>query len=109
MNKDKILAIVDAMSKITSKLQVTIPKAIAEEYGLKPGDDIEFKAAGDVIRVVPPGGSRHARLSVEERLRLFDESTERQRRREASRAQPAKPLTERDWKREDLYRRGEPR
>ncbi len=42
------------MSKITSKLQVTIPKAIADQYGIKPGDEIEFQPAGDVIRVIPP-------------------------------------------------------
>jgi len=97
------------MSKITSKLQVTIPKAIAEQYGIKPGDEIEFQAAGDVIRVIPPRGRRIPRLSVEERLRLFDEATARQRQREAGMKLPAKPPAERDWKREDLYERGKPR
>jgi AbrB family looped-hinge helix DNA binding protein len=97
------------MSKVTSKLQVTIPKAIAERYGIKPGDEIEFEPAGDLIRVIPPGGRRRPRLSVEERLRLFDEATERQRRRQAKMKLPAKPPAERDWKREDLYRRGKPR
>jgi len=43
------------MSKVTSNLQVTIPKTIAEQYDIKPGDEIEFQPAGDVIRVVPPG------------------------------------------------------
>ncbi len=38
------------MSKVTSKLQVTIPKVIAEQYGIKPGDEIEFVPAGEVIR-----------------------------------------------------------
>lgn len=97
------------MSKVTSKLQVTIPKAIADQYGINPGDEIEFLAAGDVIRVIPPRGKRKARLSVEERLRLFDEATARQRRREAQMKLPAEPSAERDWKREDLYGRGEPR
>ena len=41
------------MSKVTSKLQVTVPKALAERYGIRPGDDIRFEEAGEVIRVVP--------------------------------------------------------
>ena len=39
---------------MTSKLQVTIPKAIAQRYGIEPGTDIEWLAAGEAIRVVPP-------------------------------------------------------
>ena len=31
-----------ARSKITSKGQVTIPKAVRERLGLRPGDEIEF-------------------------------------------------------------------
>ena len=42
------------MAKVTSKLQVTVPKALAERYDLEPGDEITWEAAGDVIRVVPP-------------------------------------------------------
>jgi len=97
------------MSKVTSKLQVTIPKAVAEQYGIKPGDEIEFVPAGDVIRVVPPGRRRTPRLSVEERLRLFDEATARQREREAKMKLPAEPPTDRGWTREDLYDRGKTR
>jgi AbrB family looped-hinge helix DNA binding protein len=29
------------MGKVTSKLQVTVPKAIAQRYGIRPGDEIE--------------------------------------------------------------------
>jgi len=97
------------MSKVTSKLQVTIPKAVAEQYGIKPGDEIEFQAAGEVIRVIPPHGRRIPRLSVEERLRLFDEATARQRQREKDMKLPVEPPAKRDWKREDLYERGKPR
>ena len=42
------------MAKVTSTLQVTVPKALADRYGIGPGDEIEWEAAGDVIRVVPP-------------------------------------------------------
>ena len=94
------------MSKVTSKLQVTIPKAIAEQYGIKPGDEIEFCAAGANIRVVTPRGRRPGRLSVEERLRSFDAAMERQREREKTMKLPEEPGTDRDWRREDLYTRG---
>ena len=30
------------MSRITSKLQVTVPKAIVQRYGIRPGDEIRF-------------------------------------------------------------------
>jgi bifunctional DNA-binding transcriptional regulator/antitoxin component of YhaV-PrlF toxin-antitoxin module len=68
------------MAKITSKYQVTLPKAIAEIYQLRPGDEIDWVAAGEVIRVLPPG--RRAPVeSRESRLLLFDQATERNRRR----------------------------
>jgi len=97
------------MSKVTSKLQVTIPKAIADQYGINSGDEIEFQPAGEVIRVIPPRGRSTPRLSAEERLRLFDEATARQRQREAGMKLPDETPAERDWKREDLYERGKPR
>jgi AbrB family looped-hinge helix DNA binding protein len=43
------------MAKITSKYQVTLPKKIAEAYKLRPGDEIQWISAGEVIRVIPPG------------------------------------------------------
>lgn len=94
------------MAKVTSKLQVTIPKAIAEQYGIKPGDEIEFRPFGETIRIVTPMGKRARRLSVEERLRRFDAAMERQREREKHMKLPEEPPKERDWKREDLYTRG---
>ena len=97
------------MAKVTSKLQVTIPKAIAKRHGIKPGDEIEFRSVGDFIRIVPPGVAEKRQLSLAERQRLFDEMTERQRRREAAMKLPKTPPKERDWKREDLYTRGKPR
>ncbi|HEY7724128.1 MAG TPA: AbrB/MazE/SpoVT family DNA-binding domain-containing protein [Anaeromyxobacteraceae bacterium] len=41
------------MARVTSKLQVTVPKALADRYRMRPGDEIEWQAAGDAIRVVP--------------------------------------------------------
>lgn len=104
------------MAKVTSKLQLTVPKAIADQYGIRPGDELEWIAAGEVIRVIPSarGNNRQGRarrLGVRERLRLFDQATERQRRRESnfpSAAPREGEPADRGWKREDLYTRGRP-
>lgn len=91
------------MSKVTSKLQVTLPKALAEQFHIRPGDEIEWRAAGNAIRIEPAG--LREPLSVEERLRLFDEATRRVRRRRWK----GKPPKDRGWTREELYERGRPR
>ncbi len=90
---------------MTSKLQVTVPKALAQRFHIEPGDEIEWEAAGDAIRVVPrrqrPPGAAPTRL------KLFDRASARQREREkASRPAPARS---RGWTREELYQRGRPR
>lgn len=96
------------MSKVTSKRQVTIPKEIADQFGISPGDEIAWQPAGDVIRVVPPGDVREP-LDREARLRLFDQATERQKERESRRRATGPPVpapsADRGWKREDLYER----
>ena len=95
------------MAKVTSKLQVTLPKALAEQFGIRPGSDITWMPAGDAIRVVPPGRQR-PRLSRDARLELFDEATRRQRERDAARGQPERP-GDRGWTRDELYDRGRAR
>jgi bifunctional DNA-binding transcriptional regulator/antitoxin component of YhaV-PrlF toxin-antitoxin module len=72
------------MAKVTSKLQLTVPKLIADQYGIRPGDELQWFSAGDVIRVIPPqrGGQAGRKISVEDRLKLFDKATARQRQRE---------------------------
>lgn len=91
------------MAKVTSKYQVTMPKRIAEEYGIQPGDDIDWVPAGDAIRVIPPGRKR-APETGDLRLHWFDQATERHRKRRLSGA--AERPRGRGWRREDLYRRG---
>lgn len=86
---------------MTSKLQVTVPKALADKYGIRPGDEIEWVAAGDTIRIVPPGRSPVG-LDIEERLELFDAATERQRAREEARG-PRRSRESRGWTRDELY------
>jgi bifunctional DNA-binding transcriptional regulator/antitoxin component of YhaV-PrlF toxin-antitoxin module len=90
---------------VTSKLQVTIPKALAVEYGIEPGDDVEWSASGDAVRL---SKTRVENRNVRARLRLFDQATLRQRAREGDRvASPAS--SDRGWTREDLYHRGRSR
>jgi bifunctional DNA-binding transcriptional regulator/antitoxin component of YhaV-PrlF toxin-antitoxin module len=90
---------------VTSKFQVTVPRAIADEYGIKPGDEIDWVAAGDVIRVIPP--ERQTEESgTEARLRLFDQATKRIKDRKR---RGGAPSSRRGWKREDLYTRGRAR
>jgi bifunctional DNA-binding transcriptional regulator/antitoxin component of YhaV-PrlF toxin-antitoxin module len=86
---------------VTSKLQVTIPKAIAQRYGIEPGTDIEWLPAGEAIRVVPAANPERA-PDRGRRLDLFDRATERQGRRQAGR-EPAAPGAGRGWRREDVY------
>lgn len=92
------------MSRVTSKLQVTIPKAIADRYGIEPGAEIAWLPAGEAIRVVP-----HARLRQPDprrRLQLFDSASERQLKRDQS--APRRRSGGRGWTRDDLYGRALP-
>ncbi|MBT9584155.1 AbrB/MazE/SpoVT family DNA-binding domain-containing protein [bacterium] len=93
------------MSKVTSKLQVTLPKAIARQYGIQPGDEIIFQPLGDQLRVISKAQPAQPARTTEQRLRLFDEATTRQRAREAACSSASSPA-DRGWSREDLYRRG---
>lgn len=100
------LTLARTMSKVTSKRQVTIPKTVATQYGIEPGDEIEFQPAGDVIRVLPPQ-QKQPRLDAAERLRLFDQATERQQKRQEERPSlESTPSADRGWTREELYSRG---
>ena len=89
---------------MTSKLQVTIPKAIAQRYGIEPGGVIDWLPAGAAIRVVPQGKSGRAPDRAR-RVELFDRATERQRARDSSRLEGA-AASDRGWRREELYDRG---
>jgi AbrB family looped-hinge helix DNA binding protein len=97
------------MAKVTSKLQVTIPKAIAERYAIAPGQEVEWLQAGDAIRVVPQGALRR-KLDSRGRVELFDHATARQRARERTRGERAGDVDQgsdggRGWVRENLYER----
>ena len=93
------------MAKVTSKYQVTVPKKIAEEYRIRPGDEIDWVPAGEAIRVIPAKSQPYA--DPASRLRWFDQATLRQRRRQS--AHPTERTVDRGWRREDLYARGRSR
>jgi bifunctional DNA-binding transcriptional regulator/antitoxin component of YhaV-PrlF toxin-antitoxin module len=85
-------------------LQLTVPKAIADQYGIRPGDELQLIAAGEAIRVIPAGKNNRneQERTVKERLELFDQATQRQRRRQAKAGKVVSP-TAQGWKREELY------
>ena len=95
------------MAKVTSKRQVTVPKSVADAFAIQPGDELDWIPAGDSIRVVKRGTrKRRDGATAGARLRLFDESSERQRQRDLAASFPPPPNADRGWTREDLYRRG---
>ena len=101
------------MAKVTSKLQLTLPKAIADQYRIRPGDDLDWLPAGEAIRVVKRDAAEAAEpATVKERLQLFDQATARQRKRQAvsGKKRPASSSQGsprgRGWTREELYERG---
>ena len=101
------------MAKVTSKLQITVPKALATRYGIRPGDEVRFEEAGETIRMVPANAVGSSKVPDREtRLRLFDAATERQRARRPARvfhADESGPgKQERGWTRDELYDRGRP-
>ena len=91
------------MAKVTSKLQITVPKALAAELGIRPGDEVEWAVSGNGLRVTPSRDRRQS-LDLATRLRLFDQATDRQRVRERD-ARPIPPGSDRGWSREDLHDR----
>ena len=96
---------------MSSKRQLTVPKVIADQYGIRPGDELQWFPAGEVIRVVPArqNPTIEQTLSIAERLDLFDKATRRQRQREVALKRDktaSSRIQGRGWRREDLYRRG---
>ncbi|MCB9730950.1 MAG: AbrB/MazE/SpoVT family DNA-binding domain-containing protein [Deltaproteobacteria bacterium] len=94
------------MSKVTSKLQVTIPKSVADAYGIVAGSEVFFEPAGATIRLRV--ATAPLNLDLDERLALFDAETERQAQRDSARC-AVPPPSDRGWTREELYDRALPR
>ena len=96
------------MAKVTSKLQVTLPKALAQRYRIRPGDEIEWVEAGDAIRVIPHPPRAADEERIARRLKYFDLASKRQRERNRNRRLEPAPDGNRGWRREELYERGKP-
>lgn len=94
------------MAKVSSKVQVTIPRALAEQLHIRPGDDIEWRIAGGELRIKPSEAVRP--LSREFRLELFDLASQRQAARNKLHRQTRSPSSRR-WTRDELYDRGRTR
>ena len=86
-------------SKVTSKLQVTVPKAVAEEAGIAPGDVLWWEANGPVLVARPVSKPR---MTPNEIAASFAATEERLRRKWEG-VDVGPPPTERGWTREDLY------
>jgi AbrB family looped-hinge helix DNA binding protein len=105
------------MPKVTSKLQLTVPKKIADQYGIRPGDELEWIPAGESIRVelVRRKATAGHELTTEEKLALFDANTKwlnELQAEELKKNQGNRVTREnRGWTREELYEdeRGLPR
>jgi AbrB family looped-hinge helix DNA binding protein len=98
------------MAKVTSKLQVTVPKAVADRFGIRPGDDIEWVVEGSAIRVRREADGQP--LSVADRLKVFDEATSRQQTRNRAWRPahgPGRRTTARGWTRAEIHTRGRAR
>jgi bifunctional DNA-binding transcriptional regulator/antitoxin component of YhaV-PrlF toxin-antitoxin module len=99
------------MAKVTSKLQLTVPKVIADQYGIRAGDELEWIPAGESIRVELVRGRAKAghELTTEERLALFDANTKWLDELQAEQLEDAKAKgtritpENRGWTREELY------
>jgi AbrB family looped-hinge helix DNA binding protein len=108
------------MAKVTSKLQVTIPKAIAKQYSIAPGDELLWVAAGEAVQVLPAKGLPKP-MDIAWRLSQFDAASKRVKARERQessscgnagatqgrrRRGEVQSRTDRGWTREELYERG---
>jgi AbrB family looped-hinge helix DNA binding protein len=91
------------MSKVTRKLQVSIPKALADRLGIGPGDDLQWEEVAGGLRVRLGAPPEQPRFSIAERLQLFDAATARQAARQ--RGGVAGRVKARGWTREELYDR----
>ena len=94
------------MTRVTGKFQITLPKRLVDAFGIRVGDEVELVAAGDAIRITPANCVRPG-LSTRERLRLFDEATQRLQASIHEKKFPE--TTDRGWTREELYDRGRTR
>jgi bifunctional DNA-binding transcriptional regulator/antitoxin component of YhaV-PrlF toxin-antitoxin module len=94
------------VAKVTGKLQITLPKALAEQCGIRVGDELELRPIGRSIQI-DKRSLRDASRVRRERLVHFDGATARQRARE--RTIHLARARSRGWTRAELYTRARAR
>ena len=94
------------MAKVTGKFQITLPKALVDQCGIRIGDELELRPVGGSIQIDRRLAPDRTRLG-HERLTHFDRATKRQQARQAARS--VQPARSRGWTREELYVRGRTR
>ena len=92
------------MAKVTGKFQITLPKALVEQCGIRIGDDLDLRPVGRSFQVDRRTAARAPGLRLE-RLAHFDRATTRQK----TRARVPVRGRFRGWTREELYVRGRSR
>jgi len=92
------------MSKVTGKYQITLPKAVVDQCGIRVGEELAVYAVGEHIHMHK--ATQAPTLSRKERLAHFDLATERQARRKTKQG---KAGDSRGWTRDELYTRGRTR
>ena len=94
------------VAKVTGKFQITLPRALVDQCGIRVGDDLELRATGRWIQIDRRGATDAVRLR-NERLEHFDRATKREAVRQTRRS--ALAARSRGWTREELYVRGRAR
>jgi AbrB family looped-hinge helix DNA binding protein len=64
-------------TNVTTKGQVTLPKKVREAAGIKPGDRVEVRAAGNTVVIEKPRAERdyRARLAHVAKMRVIRGAT----------------------------------
>jgi len=62
---------------VTRKLQITIPKILAKELRIKPGDVVVFQKAGNAVLVKKPGTQVRDRMKLEKTVEAFTRDMEK--------------------------------
>ena len=99
------------MAKVTSKLQVTVPKAIAAAAtGFRPGDEIEWVAAGRYDpRAAPVSSGGAERPTSKSGFGCLTRRPSASASGRPARARSAVPAVTEDGNGTDLYERARPR
>ena len=57
--------------QVTRKLQITIPKLLAKELGIRPGDAVVFEKAGGAVLIKKTGGQVRDFVELRDSVEAF--------------------------------------